>query len=227
MQAYGNMDTYQSRYTFDGGRVFFDSYDALAPQDVNGTEDVYEYEPAGVGGCSRSQATFSEASGGCVSLISSGESSEESVFLDASETGGDVFFLTAGKLVPRDSDNALDVYDARECGNDRSRCFPVEQVSPPPCSTGDSCKPAPSPQPAIFGSPASSTFNGAGNVGVTSGQPSVHPKSSIKAQRLVSALKACHRLKGGQRRKRCERSAHLRYGVVPSHKANATGGKGR
>ena len=78
--------TYQSRVLSDQGRVFFDSADALVPQDTNGREDVYEYEPQGVGSCARA--------GGCVSLISSGTSSEESVFLDASETGNDVFFLT-------------------------------------------------------------------------------------------------------------------------------------
>ena len=36
---------YQSRYLSDSGRLFFNSSDALVPQDVNGTEDVYEYEP--------------------------------------------------------------------------------------------------------------------------------------------------------------------------------------
>ena len=36
---------YQPRYLSDNGRVFFDSSDALVPQDTNGLEDVYEYEP--------------------------------------------------------------------------------------------------------------------------------------------------------------------------------------
>ncbi len=45
-------------------------------------------------------ATFSPRSGGCVGLISSGESTEESAFLDASENGDDVFFLTASQLAP-------------------------------------------------------------------------------------------------------------------------------
>ena len=42
---------YQSRYLNDSGRLFFNSSDALVPGDVNGKEDVYEYEPVGVGGC--------------------------------------------------------------------------------------------------------------------------------------------------------------------------------
>ena len=35
--------------------------------------DVYEYEPAGAGGCTASSVMFSEASGGCVGLISCGD----------------------------------------------------------------------------------------------------------------------------------------------------------
>ncbi len=42
---------YQSRYLSNSGRLFFNSSDALVPADVNGKEDVYEYEPAGVGSC--------------------------------------------------------------------------------------------------------------------------------------------------------------------------------
>ena len=43
---------YESRVLSDSGRLFFDSSDGLVPQDVNGREDVYEYEPGGVGSCS-------------------------------------------------------------------------------------------------------------------------------------------------------------------------------
>ncbi len=32
------------------GRLFFDSFDSLVPG-LDGKEDVYEYEPAGVGSC--------------------------------------------------------------------------------------------------------------------------------------------------------------------------------
>ena len=34
-----------SRALFDSGRLFFDSADALVPQDTNGNTDVYEFEP--------------------------------------------------------------------------------------------------------------------------------------------------------------------------------------
>ena len=42
---------YASRALSNEGRLFFNSDDGLVPRDVNGTWDVYEYEPAGVGSC--------------------------------------------------------------------------------------------------------------------------------------------------------------------------------
>ena len=154
---------YQSRYLANSGRLFFNSNDALIPQDVNGTEDVYEFEPPGVGNCTTSSQSFNTASGGCLSLISSGTSSEESAFLDASEDGGDVFFLTSAPLRPQDVDKGVDVYDAHVCTGEVP-CLPEPPETSPPCDTGDSCKAAPTPQPSIFGAPSSQTFSGAGNL---------------------------------------------------------------
>jgi hypothetical protein len=199
----------QSRYLSNNGRLFFDSSDALVPQDVNGTEDVYEYEPPGAGDCTTSSETYSERSEGCVGLISSGTSPEDSAFLEASETGGDVFFVTTAKLAPRDVDDAYDVYDAHECAS-AAPCFAAPSAVTPPCVTEASCRPAPTPQPAIFGSPASATFSGAGNVVPSGSPPVVQPKSLTRAQKLTQALDACKR-KGRKRRAVCERRARRRY----------------
>ena len=159
---------YQSRYLSDNGRLFFDSDEGLIAQDTNGTGDVYEYEPVegaeapASDNCTAASQTYSQSSGGCVSLISSGSSPVESAFIDASGSGDDVFFLTAERLVPADFDNALDVYDARVC-SEAAPCS-TTPVSSPPCTSGDSCKAAPSPQPSLFGDPPSATFSGVGNV---------------------------------------------------------------
>ena len=215
---------YQSRYLLDSGRMFFDSHDALVPQDDNGTQDVYEYEPAGVGDCNPSLSTFSEKADGCVSMISSGTSSEESAFLDASETGSNVFFLTLAKLVPQDFDNAIDIYDARECGA-QSPCIALPPVQPPPCDTGDSCKPAPTPQPEAFGAPSSATFSGSGNLspaGSVKRTRSGKAPVVTRAQKRARALKACHRKKSKRKRTACEKQARARYGVTQSRKVNAT-----
>jgi hypothetical protein len=211
---------HQPRYLSDSGRLFFNSSDVLVPQDVNGTQDVYQYEPPGTGDCTTSSVTFSVRSGGCVGLISAGTSSEESAFMDASESGGDVFFLTAAKLVAQDYDTALDVYDAHECAGG-SPCFPVPAAVPPPCNTGDSCKAAPSPQPPIFGSPSSATFSGAGNVTPLAPARSVAQKALSRVQKLARALRACHGKKG-RARVVCERSARARYAARKSSGANAS-----
>jgi hypothetical protein len=147
--------SYQSRYLSDPGRLFFNSSDALSPKDSNGTGDVYEYEPPGVGDCSTASPIYSSSSGGCVSLITSGTSKEESAFLDASESGDDVFFLTQAQLSKRDIDTALDVYDARVDGGE------PEPIEPVICE-GDGCQlPAVPPSDPT---PGSLTFHGAGNV---------------------------------------------------------------
>lgn len=147
---------YQSRVlSASGGRVFFDSYDSLAPQDKNGKLDVYEWEVPGEGSCEISNETYSPASGGCVSLISSGASSENSEFVDASENGDNVFFTTGESLVKKDT-GSIDIYDARVGGGE-------PELAPPPASCeGDACQ---SPPPVLIDqTPASLTFSGAGNM---------------------------------------------------------------
>jgi hypothetical protein len=213
---------YQSRYLFDSGRLLFDSQDALVPSDTNGTWDVYEFEPKGVGDCTLGSPLFQEALDGCVGLISSGGSKDESVFLDASETGDDVFFLTKAGLAPGDGDRLFDVYDAHVCSVSVP-CLPAAPVSLPACSTSDSCKPAPTPQPESFGAPASQTFSGVGQSStVGSSKPVVvRGRTLTRAQKLARALKACAKKHNRNRRMACERQAKRRYGDA----AHARGSK--
>ncbi|HWY18359.1 MAG TPA: hypothetical protein VNY27_06570 [Solirubrobacteraceae bacterium] len=214
---------YQSRYLTNDGRLFFDSYDSLVGEDTNGTADVYEYEPEGVGNCGRS--------GGCVSLISSGTSGQESGLLDVSGKGPggheaeDVFFLTASRLVSQDYDSSLDVYDAHVC----STAVPCTNApaTPVECSSGDSCKSAPTPQPEIFGAPASATFSGAGNVLVAPPAPVVTSRPLTATQKRALALRACHRKRSRKAMAVCERQARKRYPVKQSRRATATGKDGR
>jgi len=185
---------YQSRYLSDSGRLFFNSADALAPKDVNGKEDVYEYEPAGTGSC---EAEVIE--GGCVALISSGESQQESAFLDASVNGNDVFFLTNSKLTPDALEASSNVYDARVCGvGGAESCPSVPPTPPAPCGS-EACKAAAPAQPT-FQTPASSTLTGAGNlVGlgeVLSSKVTHKPKPLTRKQKRVA----------------CEKNARKRYG---------------
>ncbi len=202
---------HQSRYLSDAGRLIFNSADSLIPADQNGKEDVYEYEPGEVGSC--------RGPAGCITLISSGTSEHESAFLDASENGNDVFFLTSAKLLPQDVDGTADVYDARVCGTEETQaCLPAEEPQPPAC-TGEGCRPPRSPQPS-FAAPASSTFAGPGNTpkqGSAASRILVRstPKPPTRAQKLAKALKRCRsRYKHARaRRAKCERAARKTYKV--------------
>jgi len=222
----GHNASYASRVLSDSGRVFFNAFGPLVPRDINSNQDVYEYEPTGVGNCSSeppSGAVLVPGGEACVALISSGRASGESAFLDASESGGDVFFLTGERLTTSDTDSSLDVYDAHVCTG-ASPCL-SEAAQPPPCTTADACHGAPAPQPSIFGTPASSEFHGPGNLNPappanhgtpcssSSGPPA---KGCTRRQNLNKALAACRRRFAHSKKKRasCERSAHRKYGTA-------------
>ncbi len=136
-----------------GGRLFFESQDALSPRDTNGhIQDVYEWEPNGVGSCKRV--------GGCVFLISSGTASKDSMLLDSTPSGEDAFIVTREQLLPRDKDQQLDLYDAR-APHVPGEAVGFPEGSTPPCG-GDACKGAIVSPPAPPGA-ASSKFSGPGN----------------------------------------------------------------
>jgi hypothetical protein len=203
---------YQSRYLSNSGREFFNSSDALVPQDTNKTTDVYEFEPPGVGDCTSSSKTYSSTSAGCVALISSGSSKEESAFLDATESGDEVFFLTDARLLTSDVDTAFDVYDARVC----SASSPCSSPPPPPSAAceGDSCQNPSSP--LANQTPGSLSYAGPENPLPLSAKlnASSKPKTLIRARRLAVALRSCRVKSRGGRRRVCERRARHRYGVV-------------
>src|SRR5664280_437074 len=81
----------------------------------NGSE---VYKPARAYHAAESEGREGEEPGGCVALISSGSSSHESAFLDASESGDDVFILTTAQLGGADTDKSYDVYDAHVCSGE-------------------------------------------------------------------------------------------------------------
>jgi hypothetical protein len=208
-------------YLSNEGRLFFNSTDALVPQDSNGVADVYEYEPDALGSCAQAE--------GCVNLISSGTSGEESAFIEASESGDDVFFVTTARLSTQDVDTDYDVYDAHVCTSSVPCLQPP--TSPPPCNNGEACKAAQTPQPPIFGAPASATFTGAGNPAKPASAPAPKAKALTRTQKLAKALKSCRKDKSKSKRSSCEKQARKRYGPKPkakakSHKAKAhKGGK--
>jgi hypothetical protein len=177
----GFSDTYQHRWISDDGtRVFFDSSEALVPQDTNGLLDVYEWEQNGAGSCRRS--------GGCIYLLSGGTSKDGSVFADASASGNDVFIVTRAQLVPQDHLETFKLYDARVNA--------PQLLSPPACS-GTGCQGVP-PAPPIFATPSSVTFNGAGNFPPP---PAVKPPLKCK-KGFVKKHSKCVKAKGKKKKKK-------------------------
>ena len=222
---------YGSRVIDDSGRTFFMSNQGLVPQDTNGKMDVYQFEPAGVGGCTNASETFQAPIEGCVSLISSGKAPRESSFLDASPDGNDAFFVTTAKLAPSDGDNGLDAYDASVCGIAGSpACLPEPAATPKPCESVTECRTATNTPPPDVGSPPTTQTGASGNVAGGQGKTAVLPSSEekpktttkkrlTKAQKLAKALKSCKKLKTKSKRQACEKSARKRYGANKAHKA--------
>ena len=140
--GYGNAYHTARWMSDDGDHLFFDSSNALVPRDTNGQQDVYEWEPEGTGACT--------LAGGCQYLISGGtggtpdpDASQATVnsFVEASADGSNVFFTTQQQLVPEDTDQASDLYDARVDGG-----FPAPAVAT--SCDGTDCRAAVSPPPA-------------------------------------------------------------------------------
>jgi hypothetical protein len=214
---------FQSRYLSDEGRLYFNSPDTLVPAAANGKENVYEYEPSGVGSCESS-------SGGCVALLSSGSSDKESAFVEATPSGNDVFFVTEAQLLPQDTDTAFDIYDARVCTHD-SPCLTPPPVAPAGCSEAGMCRPAALSQEAPGGPSGTATFSGPGNAA-----PPPAAKQQVKgaktgtkpltrAQKLTNALKACKRQHSKKKRKACDAHARKLYGPKAKAKKSVKGKK--
>lgn len=161
----------------DGARVFFTSPDPLVPGLAGGTDKLFEFEDGGV------------------HLISGAEDGRSAVFLDASASGNDVFFATRERLLPSDTGELLEVYDARVDGG-----LPVPPQTPS-CQTGGCRTPLVSP-PSIS-TPMSMSFAGPGNL--------APPAKPTRAQLLARALARCDKLKARRKREVCIHSAKKRY----------------
>jgi len=227
----------QSRYLSNEGRLYFNSPDSLVPVVSSHAENVYEYEPSGVGNCESS-------SGGCVSLLTPGTSDKESAFIEATPDASDVFFVTESQLLPQDTDTAFDIYDAREC-SEGSPCLSIPTPPPGGCAEAGTCRPASPPQVIPGGPGGSATFSGPGNAsspaakgqvqGAKGATPTPKPKPLSRAQKLAKALKACKKQHQAKKRKGCEAHARKLYGAkgkkagkpgTHAKAGKASGGKG-
>ncbi len=192
----------------DGNRFFFESEDALVAEDVNGQggclpegacQDVYEWEASGSGSCEESSPAYSSLNGGCIYLISTGESKEATFFGDADLRGENVFIFTYAQLVPQDKDALFDVYDVRVGGGLSSQ----HQVEQPPCG-GEACKPQPTSPPATQ-SPGSANFSGPTDQKPQRTHQKKHKKQKHGKHRRKGKGKAKHKRRAAKQSGRASR----------------------
>jgi hypothetical protein len=199
----------------DGSRAVFETNEALLPQDVNGTSDVYEWARSGTNGCSRAHGSYSTVVDGCLYMLSSGLGQE--VFnlngitsgthlVGASEELKDVYLETSESLLPG-LDNASKLYDVRIDGG-----FP--HTAPSIGCEADQCG-AGGGRPARLGEPKTEAFVGPGDVKHVAA-PAGKRASSERKRRLGRALKSCRRHKQRRRRVGCERETRRRLGAQAS-----------
>jgi hypothetical protein len=166
------------RSVADDGTVYFDTTARLVAADVNGTRDVYAWRD------------------GTATLISPGNRSFDAIIGDVSASGNDIFFTTQQKLVGRDNDEAIDVYDARVNGG-----LPAQSPPPPQECLRDDCKATPNAGPELpFG--GSEALSGPGNVNPPKHKKCGKGKRAKKVNgkvRCVKKHKANKSKKGGNR----------------------------
>jgi hypothetical protein len=171
---------YASRvFSEHGDRLFFESFSRLSPSDVNGKGDVYEWEADGTGDCTTSDPAFDPGAGGCVRLISSGQSSGDSRLVDASADGSDVFISTEESLVAQD-DGLIDIYDAKVGGGFAS-------PAPAQACEGDACQGSDNSGPEL---PTAGTLTFSGPEQATPGKT-----LKVSASKLKTVVGSTARLK--------------------------------
>ncbi len=155
----------------DGSKLFFESRDRLSAADVNGKRDVYEWEREGAGSCTSQSPGFDPGTGGCLFLISNGQSTDESYLIDVSSSGADVFLGTRQSLVALDANETYDVYDARAGGGFASQ---DEPNVPAACEGLEACR-SPLSEPLAQLSPGSAALVGPENLAPAPEQPGPKP----------------------------------------------------
>jgi hypothetical protein len=187
----------------NGEDVIFSTEEKLQADDVSKATQIYLWHD------------------GTVSMISDGHSySGLTTMMSAS--GSDIYFLTNTQLVGQDTDQDIDMYDARVDGG-----YPAPAAPPVECGLreeGEACQGALASQP-LFAAPGSASFTSGANLmpavgGETTKPSTTKSKPLTRAQKRAKALKAC-RKQPKKKRALCEAQARKRYGAKVKAKSKA------
>ncbi len=203
LAAYGSGGTAPtpqwSALSADGGTVFFQSGDLLAPgggvSSSSGLAKVYEWHAGHV---------YRIAGGGA----------EPAELLGTDSSGQDAFFETREPQLPGAPTEEGTIYDARVGGG----TAPASAVS---CSR-EACL-GPVPGPPSLPTPGPGTALAGENFAAPTA-PKPQSAASRRAKALAAALKACRRDRSRPRRLRCEAAARRRYGAS-ARRASASPGR--
>jgi hypothetical protein len=175
----------------DGSWIVFNTAEPLSPRVSNGMRNVFLWH------------WDAERGEGAVSLISSGSAPTsdvgQAIAPSTSPEGRDVFFMTTAGLARGDTENDIDVYDARLGGG-----FPQPPVGESECGE-DSCHgPLSAPAPLLL--PGSVTQAPGGNWPAPAKKAKAKPKQKGKAHHK-------HRRSRGRRRRHGKRRSSVSAAV--------------
>jgi len=170
------------RLVFDNGLIVFSTKNQLVTEDQNDRFDVYTYQ------------------NGKLTLISPGDGPYDALVVEAAAEGRDIFFSTDQGLIPRDTNNVADVYDARAGGG-------FTEPAPATECEGEACK-------GPLTSPAPRTDLGTSALGKSGGSKN-NPIASITRVKKLTAADRAALARGGK--------AHLKVKVGGPGKVTVTG----
>ena len=152
----------------DVSDVVFATEEGLVPADQNSKMDVYEWREGQLIWVSRDTGELG------ISFINLGIAILGNPVI--SQDGKDVYFATEARLVPsdQDTDNALDVYDARIGGG-----FPSPKPEARICPNGEICRGS-TTEPPLTAKNESATSQGPGNPAVPPVKKRICPKGKVK-----------------------------------------------
>ena len=179
-----NAQSVVQNVTDDGSMVFFQTGEALVPEDTDGLSDVYRWRK------------------GRALLISSGRSTNPDFLFGMSSDGSDVFFKTSDRLVPEDvSGGSGSIYDARVGGGFQSAQTVVEGCLEAACQ-------GPGTAPPALPGAGSAALNGPGDPKPNRKKQGKHQKKKHKKKHKK---KKHHKHQG--KKKAGNRASHGRGGA--------------